>query len=619
MSEPRRVAVLLVRNDPSQAPPPVTTCRDILSSGAWSVARYWTDNSESWFQFAAFDFFGWYDVQLPPPPSSRNIINQKARDVASAAGVNLGAYDSFIVMAFPGAGYDGGADGVGAGHTAILNAGADRTFMCHEVGHVLGFNHTYGILTSGADWSDDGIAQLYPVYGDPYDLMSSATFGGANSTFNVPASESRAGFPNALSSGPMVSRALLHYTRPQALESASRVRHETEGGTNQIVTIYPAGSGEAGKAELFVFHPLGEDGQGRGRVYVEYRQPHSLFFNTRWDAGLTPSGDSRSHTGLVVHVIKDDPASGTPVVWYAGRITFPTADTDVQVDTPFGAVTVSVSPDYARENNPLWVPVRITKGVAHPGILLETPAPTDTVLVLSSEKRPVPGWEFLGDFTWERRATTRTSQYVAVTSGLAGGGSTDLTRTITLRWFVGNNMCMSTSGTIVVFPPGGTHSVHVQYTVDDAKGILTLKNDPNDGAYVVGVSVEAYDLSWQQSASAQSQFDAPGIEEGWGEDYKAFMRWLYHITHPVPKWRPGPPPIGDIRDQIDEMGRLLGEFERVHPGAVRALQPMQAEFVRSQFSVARVAPLEPNGRVVVAKAQLERAPVGRAQTDFVRK
>jgi hypothetical protein len=178
---------------------------------------------------------------------------------------------------------------------------------------------------------------------------------------------------------------------------------------------------------------------------------------------------------------------------------------------------------------------------------------------------------------------------------------------VTLRWFVGNNMCMSSSGTILLFPPGGTQSVHVQYTVDDAKGILTLKNDPNEGAYVVGVGVEAYDPSWQQTASAHADFDAPGIEEGWGDDYTRFMRWLYHITHPVPKWRPGPPPIGDIRDQIEEMNQVLGDLERVHPGAARALRPMQSEFVRGQFSVARREPLEPPGLPVRMGREREKA------------
>src|ERR1700753_2893222 len=99
MSQSRRFAVLLVRNDTSLKPPDIATCQSILSLGTWSVARYWGDNSENWFQFAAFDFFGWYDVVLPPPPSTRQEIAQKARDAASAANVNLSSYDSFIVMA----------------------------------------------------------------------------------------------------------------------------------------------------------------------------------------------------------------------------------------------------------------------------------------------------------------------------------------------------------------------------------------------------------------------------------------------------------------------------------------------------------------------------------------
>jgi hypothetical protein len=614
MSEPRRFAVLLVRNDTSQTPPPIDDCRKLLSSGQWSVARYWSDNSEDWFQFAGFDYFGWYDVQLPPKPG-RSVINQHARDAASAAGVNLGAYDSFIVMVFPGIGLDAGADGIGPGHTATLNSTCTHTFMCHEVGHVLGFNHTFGIPNSGSDWSDDGIAQLSPLYGDPYDLMSAETFGGASPIFSVPESEDHAGFPRALSAGPMVSRALLHYTRPMALESAGKVRHETEGGTNEIITIFPAGSGETGKPELFVYHPLNEDGGGRGRVYVEYRQPDQLFFNTRWDKGLPSSGDSLCRTGIIVHVVKDDPGTGSPFVWYAGRITFPNADTDVQVDTPFGPVTVSVSPDWARQDKPLWVPVRITKGAARRGIMLNTPMPTDTVAVLSSEKRAIPGWEFLGEFTWERRATTRTAQYIAITSGFGGGGSADQTKTVTLRWFVGNNMCMGASGSINLLPSGGTHSVHVRYAVDEARGILTLTNDPIEGAYVVDVSVEAYDalqpISTQTSTTARSEFDAPGIEEGWGEDHKAFMRWMYHITHPIPKWRPGPPPIGDIRDQIDEMTRALTELERVRPGAARMLNPIQVEFERDQLAIVPQLSLQPHGRPVVTRnVERVRQPIG---------
>jgi hypothetical protein len=74
------------------------------------------------------------------------------------------------------------------------------------------------------------------------------------------------------------------------------------------------------------------------------------------------------------------------------------------------------------------------------------------------------------------------------------------------------------------------------------------------------------------------------------------MRWLYHITHQIPKWRPGPPPVGDIWDQIQEMSQILVELEAVDPGVARALQPMQAEFARAQRAMVRTAPLERPGR-----------------------
>jgi hypothetical protein len=613
MGESRRIAVLLVRHDLSQLPPPVAVCRDLLSSGGWSVARYWTENSERWFQFAAFDYFGWYDVQLPAPPSARATVRDAARGAASAAGVDLNAYDSFIVMTFPGAalvpnpkfgapkepaqiavGYDAGSDGIGPGHTAVLNVTDSRTVMCHELGHVLGFDHTYGIPTNAADWSNDGITQLYPVYGDPYDLMSAGRFGDSNPTLTLPAAEIHTGFPGALVVGPMLSRAVLHYTSPSAMEAVGKVRHDYEGGTNQLVDLYPAGSGVAGKAEVFVYHPLGEDGAGRGRVYVEYRQPNSLFFQTRWDGGLESNGDDLAHPGIIVHVIKSDPTTGTPVVWYVGRITLPNADTDVQVDTPFGPVTVSVAAGSAHQLHPLWVSVRISKGVVRPRLLLEAPPPTDEVVILWSEKRTIPGWELLGGaFTWERRSRTRTARYIASTVGLGAGGSTKATKTVTLRWFIGNEMCMNAVGTIALMPVGGGKFVHVHYELDEVAGILTLKNDPTEGAYRVGLHVEAYDLGWQLTASANADFDAPGIEEGWGDDYKHFMSWLYHMTHPIPKWRPGPPRVGDVREQIEEMSRILDEISLVNATAARALRPMQSEFARSQLSANPKLALEP--------------------------
>src|SRR2546423_168751 len=102
MSEQRRIVVLLVRHDSSMNPPAVADCMNLLSSGLWSIGRYWTDNTADWINFAAFDYFGWYDIQLPPPPDSRYTIRQRASEAAAARGVNLGAYDGYIILAFPG-------------------------------------------------------------------------------------------------------------------------------------------------------------------------------------------------------------------------------------------------------------------------------------------------------------------------------------------------------------------------------------------------------------------------------------------------------------------------------------------------------------------------------------
>jgi hypothetical protein len=50
--------------------------------------------------------------------------------------------------------------------------------MVHEVGHMLGYAHSYGLANRG----DSG--KLTNRYGDPFDIMSAATFGNASPTFS---------------------------------------------------------------------------------------------------------------------------------------------------------------------------------------------------------------------------------------------------------------------------------------------------------------------------------------------------------------------------------------------------------------------------------------------------
>jgi hypothetical protein len=52
--------------------------------------------------------------------------------------------------------------------------------VTHEMGHAIGFDHTYGIPNPGSDWNGDDVVDLNPVYGDPYCIMSGMTYGGAD-------------------------------------------------------------------------------------------------------------------------------------------------------------------------------------------------------------------------------------------------------------------------------------------------------------------------------------------------------------------------------------------------------------------------------------------------------
>ncbi|MEO8725588.1 MAG: hypothetical protein ABI383_05650 [Acidobacteriaceae bacterium] len=608
MSEQRRVAVILVRHDNSPAPS-LADCRDLFLTGDSSLARYFDDNTERWFDFAAFDFFGWYDVILAAPPDARGNLRDAAKAAASNAGVNLGQYDSFIVVASPGKaqgpnpalandpaalpamvlrGYDAGADGIGPGHSAVLVAFESRTFFCHEFAHVLGFNHTYGLLNHGIDWAGTGVTGF--PYGDPYDLMSSASFGDANPapTFNLPATEAKAGFPGALSAGPMLSRAQLHFFFPLALETAGKVRHVTQGSEGALFALSHAGSGEAGAAELVVYHPANEDSAAHGRVYIEYRHHFEQFSDplSKWDQALSSSGDSRIRGGVIVHTVKDlSDGSGT-AVWYAGRIVFPSADCDVNVETDHGTVCVTVSDASIHESPPVHVTCRITSTLAAKRVSIATSI-ADDVKTTVLEQRSIPGWDFAGKFDWVRTATARTEVYTPTSAGLGGDGSPDKASVVNVYWYLENYMFTGNSGAMSILPPGGLRAVKVKYEIVPETGVLTLTSDPADGAYVLRVTASASDSSNRNNPiTAVSTFEAPGSTEDWGGDYKRFMDLIQSITHPKPKQKFGPVHPGDMRE-IERMRAEVQALGQSNPQAAQVLHPMLNEMERVNLGAVR--------------------------------
>ena len=71
MAEQRRIAVLVVRDDATRPWPSMADVQQLVLYGGSSIARYFRETAEDWFQLSPLDFFGPFDVTLPPPPVVR--------------------------------------------------------------------------------------------------------------------------------------------------------------------------------------------------------------------------------------------------------------------------------------------------------------------------------------------------------------------------------------------------------------------------------------------------------------------------------------------------------------------------------------------------------------------
>lgn len=595
MGESRRFAVISARHNPNDPAIPIADCKRIFETGQHSIVGYWAKQTNNWFSFPNVGYFGPVDVQLPPPPHARSDIFNIVRQAAEAQGANLSGFDNFVVFLTPGRaeipnpngpvpptvtqGYDAGANGLGAGSVAVLVAFETLTFFCHEAGHLLGFDHSWGILNHGVDWAGTGATSN--VYGDPYDIMSAQTFGESDPRFQLPLAEQVAGFAASRVAGPGLARALLHFQAPLSLETTGAVRHQN-ASEDAYMLIKPAGSVRDGIPELLAWHPVGEDEAGRGRVYVEYRHYGEFDFGTFWDQGLATAGDNKTRTGLIIHTVKNATGTNSPVIWYAGRIVFPAVDTDVVVDTALGPISVSISDDTADQDAPVNVRVKVLSP-RQPRLWLSTEV-TDTKTVISSELRIAPGFAFMGPFHWEKRSVLRKMKIVPKTAGL-GLAPFDVGDTTQFNWAV-DGVSLDFSKTSWAFEPNGK-AVTLDYKVDPIRRSLVIQSRPADGEYTVGLRASVTDTATPQPPLvAQETFIAPPIEEGWGEDYQAFLKYWDRITHPIPLPHIGPP---DPRP-IEDLNRYIDIVHGLNPNAARAMQQMAREIGRSQ-SVVRGQPV----------------------------
>ncbi|MFI1700708.1 hypothetical protein ACH419_32745 [Streptomyces bobili] len=129
-----------------------------------NLSRYFSDLSLGRLDAASVRVTDWLDAGHPAAGAAtvgggaqRDLLGAWGESAAGAAGYDLGAEDGVVF----GWNIDSDHGSIGGGR-AVLAYRAGRpfapTFMFHEVGHVLGLNHSRSV--------DDGI------YGDRFDIMS---------------------------------------------------------------------------------------------------------------------------------------------------------------------------------------------------------------------------------------------------------------------------------------------------------------------------------------------------------------------------------------------------------------------------------------------------------------
>lgn len=349
-----RLGIIRARHDTTVPVIPDQACISMCMTGKNSLFRFWRNTTRNHLDFLDSPLFPWIDITLGAD-TSRGAQAKAAVDALRARFPDpppLAELDGLVVLTHPGnrtmpnplagqpnqpamvtVGFDGGTTSFAGLPVAVLPVmSSDHTFMCHEIGHVLGFVHSFGLDNNGTDWDpSDANIIVGPEYGSPYDLMSSASFGSrwlgtgplyqASPTFVGP-SVPNWPFPGAVAMGPHLARANLHLTMPDALAGrVIDVGFPAPGATvNARIVPTAASDGNC----LLILRPPGEPANGVGRVYVEYRTLSD------WDRGMDPLGPDRARIGVVVHSIVDQPGAG-PRIWYRGAIPNVSVDRDVAV------------------------------------------------------------------------------------------------------------------------------------------------------------------------------------------------------------------------------------------------------------------------------------------------
>lgn len=602
MTRKFKLAIVRARHDTSVAVIADQVCFEMFWTGQSSVLQYWEDTTHGWLDFVDSALMPWVDIVVPPTDTSRGKQAQLAFAALRAANPGfdpLAGFDGAMVVTYPGqmtvpnpqagmpgqpatvvAGFDGGSTTVGGLPTAVIPVlPSDHTFMCHELGHVLGFDHTFGLDNNGTDWNPgDATVIVGREYGSPYDLMSSAAFASrwlgtgpmwsGNPTF---LGSPVAGWPapGAFSMGPHLARANLHRWFPESLDPAHAVHRPFPGpgavGRARLV----APSSAAGN--VLVLHPLGEPASGVGRVYVEYRDGRG------WDRGLDVVGTDLAKVGVVVHTIEDTAAG--PRAWYRGSIPTGSVDTDLAVAGRPLVVTVDGT---GGDGTVEWVEVSYRQSAA---VAVTVTTANFDEIVLGHSGPTTPKQTPCGEtITWGSWAVTTSLQFRISTTGLGGAVDPSPAPVPAAEWRVGGVVLSGDSGRIEV--PFGDVTFPADFQIDPVSFELSLSTASGGvrfDAEVVATVREGADTI----VSAPAVFRSRGWFDGYQpEDQAVLSNCLASIFDRVnqrqlaPRFRipdPGPEGLALVRWRATALTLLRDlHLDPATTGAVRSLVLLQA-------------------------------------------